>query len=181
MTPQRHLQLQEIFDAAVNLNEPGRSAYLDQACAGDPELRDRVNQLLSADEETVFMPRPVPGPALAAVLECPQCHRCYESTRTICPSDGSTLRFAFPGPRLIDGKYLVERRLGRGGMGAVYLAQHIGLEKRFALKLILQDGAFSAVHRESFEIEARALGRLNHRNIVEIGRASCRERVSNCV
>ena len=53
-------------------------------------------------------------------------------------------------------------------MGDVYLVQHIGLEKRFALKLIVQNGAFSPLYCESFEAEARALGRLRHRNIVDV-------------
>lgn len=170
MTPERHSELQEIFEAAVNLSEPRRSAYLDQACAGDPELRDQVNKLLTADDETVGMPAPIPAPprARSGVLECPKCWRCYESPLSACPRDGSILQIAFAGPQLIGGKYLVEQRLGRGGMGAVYLAQHIALEKRFALKLILQEDALSPVYRESFENEARALGHLNHRNIVNV-------------
>ena len=168
MTPQRHSKLQEIFEVAVNLGEQERSAYLDQACSGDPSLRGHLNQLLSADEETVGMPAPISSPHRSAVMECPKCWRCYQSPQSACPLDGSILQFAFAGPPLIDGKYLVERCLGRGGMGAVYLAQHVGLEKRFALKLILQDGALSPVYRESFENEARALGHLNHRNIVSV-------------
>ena len=170
MTPERHSELQEIFEAAVDLPEPGRSAYLDQACAGDPDLRDQLNRLLTADEETVGMPGPIPAPARArsGVMECPKCRRCYESPLWACPRDGAILQVAFAGRQLIDGKYLVERCLGRGGMGAVYLAQHVGLEKRFALKLILQEGMLSPVYRESFENEARALGRLNHRHIVDV-------------
>jgi serine/threonine protein kinase len=170
MTPERHSELQEIFEAAVNLPEPRRSAYLDLACAGDPNLRDRLNRLLAADEETVGMPEPISTSARArsGVMECPKCRRCYESPLWACPRDGTVLQLAFAGRQLIDGKYLVEQCLGRGGMGAVYLAQHVGLEKRFALKLILQEGVLSPVYRESFENEARALGRLNHRHIVDV-------------
>ena len=170
MTPQRHSRLQEIFEVAVNLGQPQRSAYLDQACAGDLDLRDRLIQLLNADDETASMAAPIHPPTRAgpAVMECPKCRRCYESPQLTCPRDGAILQLAFAGPQLIDDKYLVEQQLGRGGMGAVYLAQHIGLEKRFALKLILQEGVLSPVYRESFENEARALGRLNHRNIVNV-------------
>jgi serine/threonine protein kinase len=168
MSPERHARIQEIFEAAVNLGEPKRSAYLESACAGDSDLRDRLGQLLSADEETVSMAGPGSGPSRFAVMECPKCFYCYERPLSACPRDGTPLELAFAGRQLMDGKYLVERRLGRGGMGAVYLAQHIGLEKRFALKLILQEGGISQVYRESFESEARALGRLNHRNIVAV-------------
>jgi serine/threonine protein kinase len=168
MTPHGHAHLQEIFEAALNLDEPQRSLYLDQACGSDPELRNRLDRLLSADEETLAMAEPLASRAGFTVMECPKCWQCYESPVSACPYDQSTLQVAFPGPRLIDGKYLVERRLGRGGMGAVYLALHLGLEKRFALKLILQEGVISPVYREGFENEARALGRLNHRNIVAV-------------
>jgi serine/threonine protein kinase len=176
MTPEHHARLQKIFEAAVNLSEPRLSAYLDQACGGDPELRSRLIQLLSADQDTAVMMEPISSPvrpsgrplAGIAVMECPKCWLCYESPLSACPEDGSILQIAFQGLGLIDGKYLVERCLGRGGMGAVYLAKHVGLEKRFALKLILHEGAISPGDRESFENEARALGRLNHRNIVTV-------------
>jgi len=168
MTPELHSKLQEIFEAAVNLAGSQRAAYLDQACAGDASLRQRVDQLLSADEETVFMAEPIPAAAQGAVKECPQCRRCYQSPQNICPGDGAVLQFAFDGSPLIDGKYLVERRLGLGGMGAVYLVQHTGLEKRFALKLIAHGRVVSQSFRESFENEARALGRLRHPNIVDV-------------
>jgi CHASE2 domain-containing sensor protein len=168
MTPERMAQLQEIFEAAVNLSEPQRTAYLEQACAGDPAVRDRLEQLLAADDETVVLADPVSAAAPAGVQECPRCWRCYQGPLSTCPSDASTLQFAFVGSQLIDGKYLVERRLGRGGMGAVYLAQHVGLEKRFALKLILSEVAISPKHRENFKNEARALGHLNHHNIVSV-------------
>ncbi len=168
MTPERHAQLQEIFEAAVNLTEPQRTAYLDEVCAGDLELRGRLIQLLNADDETVGMAGPTAAPAGLAVMECPKCWRCYQTPQSACPRDGSILQVAFAGQQLIDDKYLVERRLGRGGMGAVYLAQHVGLEKRFALKVILEEGALSPAYRESFENEARALGRLNHPHIVNV-------------
>ena len=53
-------------------------------------------------------------------------------------------------------------------MGAVYHAQHIGLEKRFAVKLIANECVISRSFRESFENEARALGHLRHPNIVDV-------------
>jgi CHASE2 domain-containing sensor protein len=168
MTPERLAQLQEIFEAAVNLSEPQRTAYLEQVCAGEPALRERLERLLAADDETVVFADPVSAGAPAGVLECLRCWRCYQGPLSACPDDASALQFAFEGSLLIDGKYLVERRLGRGGMGAVYLAQHVGLEKRFALKLILSEAAISPLHRENFKNEARALGHLNHRHIVNV-------------
>ena len=168
MTPERLAHLQEIFEAVIDLNEPQRTAYLDRVCAGDCGLRDQLNQLLAADQETMLITEPVTAATSNGVMECSKCWRCYPSPLSACPHDGATLQFAFAGPQLIDEKYLVVRRLGRGGMGAVYLAQHVGLGKQFALKLMLNKALISSQHRESFENEARALGRLNHSNIVNV-------------
>ena len=158
MTPERHAKLQEIFEAAIRLTDPQRSAYLDQACTDDPGLRDRVNQLLLADEET-DTEEPIAAPTGPAVMECPKCWRCFEAPLSACPRDGAKLQVAFAGPQLIDGKYLVERRLGRGGMGAVYLARDTRLPRDVAIKVVQE--RFSA----RFEREARAIGALSHPNI----------------
>ncbi len=168
MTPELHSKLQQIFEHAVDLSGPERALYLDQACSNDPGLRQRVDQLLDADDDTVTVADPAHAAPASGVMECPQCGRCFETPQAVCPGDGAALQFAFAGTQLIDGKYFVERRLGRGGMGAVYLAQHLGLEKHFALKLIAHEGAISPDFRESFENEARALGRLHHPNIVDV-------------
>jgi non-specific serine/threonine protein kinase len=159
LTPERHSKLQEIFEAAVALSEEERSAYLERACSGDTNLRQRLNELLSADSETVFMAEPISDPTGRAVLACPQCWRCYERPQSACTHDGAILQFAFEGPLLIDGKYLVERRLGRGGMGAVYRARDTRLGRDVAIKVAEQ--RFSA----RFEREARAIAALNHPNI----------------
>ena len=160
MTPERHSQIQRIFEAAVDLSGARRDSYLDQACAGGADLRARIGKLLAADEQETE--------TVAAVKVCAICSRCYDSAAAECDTDGGVLEFAFPGALLIDGKYRIERRLGHGGMGAVYLVCHTGLEKRFALKLILSGATVIGWYRKSFEIEARALGRLKHPHIVGV-------------
>jgi serine/threonine protein kinase len=168
VTPELHSKLQEIFERALDLSGSERAAFLDQACSAEPGLRQRIDQLLEADDETVAIANPSSAAPARAVMECPKCGRCYAAPQSVCPGDGAALQFAFAGRQLIDRKYFVERRLGRGGMGAVYLVQHTGLEKRFALKLIAHEGALSPGFREGFENEARALGRLRHPNIVDV-------------
>jgi CHASE2 domain-containing sensor protein len=69
---------------------------------------------------------------------------------------------------VIDGKYRLLRRLGEGGMGVVYEALHLGLERRFALKLLRGLAQGSATGRARFYREAAALGRLRHPHIVEV-------------
>ncbi len=64
------------------------------------------------------------------------------------------------------GAYRIVRLLGRGGMGAVYEAEHQQLEKRFAIKVISADAVTSAQARLRFISEFKALGALNHPNIV---------------
>lgn len=66
------------------------------------------------------------------------------------------------------GDYRVERELGRGGMGVVFLAEDTRLERRVALKFLPVQAALDASLRERFRREARAAGRLHHPNIVAV-------------
>ena len=68
----------------------------------------------------------------------------------------------------MDGKYLLECRLGHGGMGFVYRARHLELRKPFALKLVKPHKSHRPEYLARFRIEAQALGRLNHPNIVQV-------------
>ena len=100
--------------------------------------------------------------------ECPQCGRCEDDLLGNCPEDHSLLEASLQGPRLIDGKYLLLRCLGKGGMGSVYLARHVELQKDFALKLILRSALSDAQYLVRFRNEAKALGKLQHPNIVQV-------------
>jgi serine/threonine protein kinase len=68
----------------------------------------------------------------------------------------------------LDGKYRLERLLGQGGMGAVYLATHLGTERPVALKLIAPQFMRHHEFVERFQREARAAGRLRHPNVVDV-------------
>ncbi len=68
----------------------------------------------------------------------------------------------------LDGKYHLERLLGQGGMGAVYLATHLGTERYVALKLIAPQFMRNQEFVERFKREARAAGRLRHPNVVDV-------------
>jgi hypothetical protein len=59
--------------------------------------------------------------------ECPRCLRCEDDSVSVCPADGTPLNATLDGAPLIDEKYLLERRLGEGGMGIIYRARHRGL------------------------------------------------------
>jgi serine/threonine-protein kinase len=82
--------------------------------------------------------------------------------------------FADPQARFaaaLAGQYALEREIGRGGMGIVYLARDLKLDRRVAIKTLPPHLAMDAVVRERFLREARTAGRLSHPNIVPIHRA----------
>jgi len=70
--------------------------------------------------------------------------------------------------QVLDEKYRLERLLGRGGMGAVYLATHLGTERYVALKLITPQFMRNQEFVARFKREARAAGRLRHPNVVDV-------------
>src|SRR5437667_7848145 len=70
--------------------------------------------------------------------------------------------------RVLDDKYRLERLLGQGGMGAVYLATHLGTGRYVALKLITPQFMRNEEFVERFKREARAAGRLRHPNVVDV-------------
>src|ERR1044071_5654892 len=69
---------------------------------------------------------------------------------------------------ILDDKYRLEQLLGSGGMGAVYLATHLGTERYVALKLIAPQFMRNEEFVERFKREARAAGRLRHPNVVDV-------------
>src|SRR6267378_3216375 len=106
--------------------------------------------------------------------ECPRCEICFEDDVLTCPQDEVNTKSTFPGPRLLAARYLLEKRLGRGAMGQVYLAQDQNLlTRRVAVKTVrpdilddedLQEG--EAIAR--FEREARSAASIQHPNVVDV-------------
>lgn len=68
----------------------------------------------------------------------------------------------------LDGKYRIESEIGKGGMGTVYLATHVGTERPVALKIIAPEFMQRVEFVERFKREARAAGRLRHPNVVNV-------------
>ncbi|HEV7858419.1 MAG TPA: protein kinase [Pyrinomonadaceae bacterium] len=106
--------------------------------------------------------------------ECPRCERCYDDEVLLCPEDSSKTRHTLPGGLILAARYLLEKRLGRGAMGQVYLARDQNLQTRkVAVKTIrpevlnaedLQEG--EAIAR--FEREARTAASIRHPNVVDV-------------
>ncbi|MEM7350842.1 MAG: serine/threonine-protein kinase [Acidobacteriota bacterium] len=142
-------RLDEIFAAAVELPDDQRASYLDQATAGDTELRGAVERLLRADEQAQsFLQEPIESPWPSAPSDA------------AAPSDevGGWI-----------GPYKLLRHLGQGGMGAVYLGSRADqqYDRLVAIKLI-RHGFESAEVRHRFLTERQALARLEHPNIARM-------------
>ncbi len=101
---------------------------------------------------------------------CPQCLSVYDEEAAYCPEDGTELRRSedrYLG-RTIASRYRLIKRLGSGGMSVVYLARHVIIDRLSAIKILRADLGSSPAYRERFLREAKAVNRINHRNIVEI-------------
>jgi serine/threonine protein kinase len=78
------------------------------------------------------------------------------------------MNFADFNGQMLDDKYRIERELGKGGMGTVYLATHVGTERPVAVKIIAPQFMERPEFVERFRREARAAGRLRHPNVVNV-------------
>ena len=115
---ERKEKLEAIFQAAVELGSPGQQeAYLNRACAGEPELRREVEELL--------------GAAIAA-------EAIFEARGTVRVGEGGP-----PSPAVFEqvgsliGRYKLLERVGEGGCGVVYVAEQTEpVRRRVALKVI---------------------------------------------
>jgi hypothetical protein len=81
---------------------------------------------------------------------------------------GRTIADAGVPPEALIGPYEVLGELGRGGMGVVYRARHVHLNRTVALKMIVGGAHLSPAHLERFRTEAEAVARLQHQNIVQV-------------
>jgi serine/threonine protein kinase/tetratricopeptide (TPR) repeat protein len=181
----------ELFIEALQRREPAeRAAYLELACAADETLRRRVEELLEAHagasaviKETVlpevatvdFTPPPSTDgaqpidtsgqPSTDPVREAP-CP--VTGCATKMPStDGASV---FAGLFDITGinQFELLAELGRGGMGVVYKARHRQLNRIVALKMIGAGEQAGDEVRQRFLVEAEAIARIHHPNIVQI-------------
>ena len=145
MTPERWLQLKQIFQSALERNPAERSAFLNQACAGDSALRSEVESLISSHDQA--------GDSIEAMAA--------EAATEMLAVDR-----AIAGKQI--GHYQVLSSIGRGGMGEVFLAQDTALGRKVALKLLRSDFTRNEERLRRFRQEARAASALNHPNILTI-------------
>jgi len=101
--------------------------------------------------------------------ECPSCRRCYLDEINHCPQDGDVTAPSLLGEPTLDARYLLERRLGQGGMGVVFQARHIFLKTSHAIKVILPDLVGNdPMLTTRFRQEALAAAAIRHPNIIAV-------------
>jgi eukaryotic-like serine/threonine-protein kinase len=105
---------------------------------------------------------------------CPACNTRYDDNTTYCVRDGNPVVPDVLQPQqpmigqLIGERYKIIRKLGEGGMGEVYVAEHIHIEKRVALKLLRPEVLSNQEAVQRFRQEARSASSIGHENIISI-------------
>lgn len=145
MDPARWHKVSEIFHAAVELEGDRRTDFLDLKCDGDPELRSEVESLLLANT------------GAGDFIREPAVHLADPSESEMPSLAGTTL-----------GHYKIEKSIGRGGMGEVYLAMDMKLHRRVALKKLPDRFIAEPGFQKRFQNEARSAATLNHPNVATI-------------
>ena len=147
MTPELYRQIGSLYHAALELDPGRREAFLDQACAGNEQLRHEVEELLASNERA--------GNFLAA-----------PAVESVSPSSEENSSEKLIGREL--GQYRVLSRIGAGGMGEVFLAEDNRLNRKVALKILPAEFVTAPDRIRRFEREAKAASATAHPNIVSI-------------
>src|SRR5437762_4974111 len=143
----RYRRIDEIFQAALELEPRERTSYISEACSGDGALLKEVEYLLASDDQEWELIR---TPA-------------FEMVAPLLAKDQPALE---AGESI--GHYQVVSLLGVGGMGQVYLAEDSKLRRKVALKLLPASYTRDESRLRRFQQEARAASALNHPNILTI-------------
>ncbi|MDX1980062.1 MAG: protein kinase [Bryobacteraceae bacterium] len=145
MTPEQYQKVKHIFQQALELPASHRPDYVDHASGGDDRIRTEVERMLASDTA----------------------EDCFLDDSPVDPL-GKLFEPEHPAPKVV-GNYEIVRELGRGGMGAVYLAARADdqYRKLVAIKLVLRDRENSAVV-DRFRTERQILASLDHPNIAAL-------------
>jgi len=117
-------------------------------------------------------PTPAEGEAVAIAKVCPQCGVEYDTASRFCPNDGTPLRpkgttDPFVG-RVLAERYHMLKRLGEGGMGTVYLAEHVKMNRQCAVKVMNGALLSDSDSAQRFAREASNAARIIHPNVAAV-------------
>jgi len=102
-----------------------------------------------------------------AFEECPACGTCYDTGTTRCKKESTALVLVAT-PRMLAGRYRLEKRLGHGGMGKVYHATDMSLNRDVAVKMIRDEFFADRKAIEKFRQESQITGSFAHPNVVTV-------------
>lgn len=105
---------------------------------------------------------------IATLQVCTRCGCCYDHTAVVCLEEGGRLEVPRAMPYRFLGRYRLLRRIGLGGMGAVFSAEDESLGRRVAIKLIRPEFVSETSFRLRFEREAKAIARVVHPGVVTL-------------
>src|SRR5437764_3839415 len=145
-----------IFLTAADLSAEERGAFLDKACADDPELRRRLDQLLRAHDRPDSVPEAPPDPGMTSE-PAPG-----DGAQSLCPADSPE------SPGAVVGPYKLVQEIGAGGMGTVYLARQTEPVKRLVALKVIKAGMDSRQVIARFEAERQALALMDHPSIAPV-------------
>lgn len=104
--------------------------------------------------------------------KCSKCPEVYSDMMHFCPNDGNPLTpIVSQDPfvnTVLDGKYLIEEPIGKGGMGLVYRAKHVNFNRLFAIKILKNELVSDPQAIKRFRNEANAAGMIRHPNAITI-------------
>jgi serine/threonine protein kinase len=149
-------RIQEIYHSTLPMLHSERREFVMRACGEDTDLVREVNSLLEADASSAgFLENPVFGIGLKILSKDK-------------PNSDPLAKDALIG-KTIDDRYLVEKKLGQGGMGTVYLARDVTLHNRPVVIKVLSDASLkNAYLRTRFSQEVEALSRIDHPGVVSV-------------
>src|SRR5262249_49054869 len=169
---------------ALELDPSERIDFLRHTCANDDDLFRQVESLLGLEQPAAdYIEVPIwqktqshsddpINPRESKIKYCPVCQRHYPSRQHTCPEDNQRLSLIDPYHlvgRILADKYRIDALVGIGGMGAVYNAQHLGIDRQVAFKILQPNLAINNEHILTlFEREAKVSGHLYHENIADI-------------
>ena len=145
--PENWRRVQDLFHRALEQPADRRDSFVAESCGGDEALRREVASLLASHERAADF---IEGPAGT------------ETTLDSAPGGGEAL------VGLQIGHYRIDRVLGEGGMGVVYLAEDVRLGRTVALKALAPKFTGDAARRERLRREARAAAALTHPGIATV-------------